>query len=86
MVFRNTTKSHKNYFQTSTGTFVVFLDTLDIQCPMIKFIYSEKATKCCKISTVDLSYVVPVKSMVEILPNVEAFSEYMNFKLYEPYA
>ena len=27
----------------------------------IKFIYSEKATKFCEISTVDLSYVVPVK-------------------------
>jgi hypothetical protein len=29
---------------------------------------------------------VQVKSMVEISQNVEAFSEYMNFKLYEPYA
>ena len=29
----------------------------------IKFIYSEKATKFCEISTVDLSYVVPVHSM-----------------------
>ena len=38
-----------------------------------------KATKFCKISTVDLSYVVPVKSMVEISQNVVAFSEYMNF-------
>ena len=32
------------------------------------------------ISTVDLSYVVPVKSTVEILQNFVAFSEYMNFK------
>ena len=39
---------------------------------LVKFIYSKKATKFCEISTVDLSYVVPVKSMV-------AFSEYMNF-------
>ena len=38
----------------------------------LKFIYSEKATKFCEISTVDLSYVVTVKSTV-------AFSEYMNF-------
>ena len=45
----------------------------------LKFIYSEKATKVCKISTVDLSYVVPVKSAVEILQNFVAFSEYMNF-------
>ena len=47
---------------------------------MLKFIYSEKATKFCEISTVDLSYVVPVKSTVEILQNFVAFSEYMNFK------
>ena len=46
--------------------------------PMFK--YSEKATKFCKISTVDLSYVVPVKSTVEISQNFVAFSEYMNFK------
>ena len=45
----------------------------------VKFIYSEKATKFCKISTVYLSYVVPVKSMLEILQNFVAFSEYMNF-------
>ena len=52
-------------------------------CPgnFVKFIYSEKATKFCEISTVDLSYVVPVKSTVEILQNVVAFSEYMNFSI-----
>ena len=32
----------------------------------VKFIYSEKATNFCEISTVDLSYVVMVKSTVEI--------------------
>ena len=46
---------------------------------LLKFIYSEKATKFCEISTVDLSYVVTVKSTVEILQNFVAFSEYMNF-------
>ena len=46
----------------------------------IKFIYSEKATNFCEISTIDLSYVVQVKSTVEILQNFLAFSEYMNFK------
>ena len=40
----------------------------------------KKATKFGKISTVDLFYVVTVKSMVEILQNFVAFSEYMNFK------
>ena len=38
--------------------------------------HSEKATKCCKISTLDLSY---VKSTVEISQNFVAFSEYINF-------
>ena len=46
---------------------------------ILKFMYSEKATKFCEISTVDLSNVVPVKSTVEILQNFLAFSEYMNF-------
>ena len=41
---------------------------------IIKFIYSEKATKLCEISPVDLSYVVPVKSTVEISQNFVAFS------------
>ena len=45
-----------------------------------KFIYSEKATKFCEISTLLLPYVVPVKSKVEILKNFVAFSECMNFK------
>ena len=45
----------------------------------LKFIYSEEATNFCKISIVDLSNVVPVKSTVEISQNFLAFSEYMNF-------
>ena len=45
----------------------------------IKFIYSEKATKFCKIFTLLLSYVVPVKSKVNISQNFVAFSECMNF-------
>ena len=45
---------------------------------LLKFIYSQKATKVCEISTVDLSYVVQVKSTVEISQNFVAFSEYMN--------
>ena len=42
-------------------------------------VYSEKATKCCEIFTLLLSYVVPVKSKVKISQNFVAFSEYMNF-------
>ena len=45
----------------------------------VKFIYSEKATNFGEISTVDLSYVVTVKSTVKISQNFVAFSEYMNF-------
>ena len=44
---------------------------------IIKFIYSEKTTKFCEIYA--LSYVVPVKSKVEISQNFVAFSEYMKF-------
>ena len=47
---------------------------------LLKFIYSEKATNFCEISTVDLSYVVTVKFTVEISQNFVAFSEYMNYK------
>ena len=46
---------------------------------MLKFIYSEKAKKFCEISTLLLSYVVPVKSKVEISQKFVAFSENMNF-------
>ena len=46
---------------------------------LLKFIYSEKATKVCEISTLLFSYVVPVKSKVEISQNFVAFSEYMIF-------
>ena len=46
---------------------------------VIKFIYSEKATKFCEIFTLLLPYVVPVKSKAKILQNFVAFSEYMNF-------
>jgi hypothetical protein len=46
----------------------------------VKFVYSEKATKFCKISTLLLSTVHTNKSKVEISQNFVAFSEYMNFK------
>ena len=41
----------------------------------VAFTYSEKARKFCEISTLLLSYVVPVKSRVEISQNFVAFSE-----------
>ena len=45
---------------------------------MLKFIYSEKATKFCQISTLIL-YVCTDKSQVEISHYFVAFSEYTSF-------
>ena len=60
--------------------FQIFLDyKIKFRHNFLKFIYSEKATKVCEISTEDLSYVVPVKSTEEISQTFVAFSEYMNF-------
>ena len=46
---------------------------------VLKFVYSEKATKFFEISTLLLSAVHTDKSKVEISQNFVAFSEYMNF-------
>ena len=46
---------------------------------ILKFIYSEKATNFCEISTSLLSVSTVDKSKVEILQNCVAFSEYTNF-------
>ena len=45
---------------------------------LLKFIYSQKATQFCKISTVDLTVTIQDKSMVVISRKFVAFSEYMN--------
>ena len=44
----------------------------------VKFIYSEKATKFCEISTLIWSVCTVDKSKVEISQNFVAFSEYTN--------
>ena len=46
---------------------------------MLKFIYSEKATKFLEISIIDLTVTTSYKSKVEISQKNVAFSEYMNF-------
>ena len=46
---------------------------------IVKFFYSEKATNFCKISTVNLSYVVKITSTMEISQNFVTISEFMNF-------
>ena len=43
------------------------------KCMWLKFIYSEKATKFCKITSTDCS------ATVEILQHFVAFSEYTKF-------
>ena len=50
-----------------------------IVSPLLKFIYSEKATKFCEISTLLLTVCTVDKSKVEISQNFVAFSEYTNF-------
>ena len=47
----------------------------------LMFIYSEEVTIFCKIFTLLLSYVVPVKSKVKISQSFVAFSEYMSFTI-----
>ena len=46
---------------------------------VIKFIYYEKVTKICEISTLLLSVCTVDKSKVEISQNFVAFSDYTNF-------
>ena len=47
----------------------------------LKFMYSEKATKFCKIFPLLLTTVHTVKIKGKISQNVVAFSEYMNFNI-----
>ena len=49
---------------------------------VLKFIYSEKATKFCEIFPLLFTAVLTVKSKGKILQNFVAFSEYMNFKTF----
>ena len=67
-----------NYLTVICWFFTVEKSTKFLIGP-IKFIYSEKATKFCKISTLLLIVCTVVKSKVEISQNFVAFSEYMNF-------
>ena len=46
---------------------------------MVKFIYSEKATKFCEIFPLLLTVCTAVKIKEKISKNFVAFSEYMNF-------
>jgi hypothetical protein len=48
---------------------------------ILKFIYSEKATKFCEIFPLFLTVCTVVKSKKKISQNFAAFSEYMNYKI-----
>ena len=69
-------------FQTSTFN----LRNFWFQCSfffyslLVKFVYSEKATKFCEIFPLLLTTVHTVKSKRKISQNFVGFSEYMNFK------
>ena len=67
-------KMHSANCNTNLNGFNFFLKE-----HFLKFIYSEKATKFCEISTVDLTITTLDKSTVDISQNFVAFSEYMNF-------
>ena len=47
---------------------------------LLKFIYSEKATKSCETFPLLLTVCTVVKSKGKISQNFVAFSEYINFK------
>ena len=49
---------------------------------IVKFIYSEKATKFCEIFSLILTTAYTVKSKGKISQNLVAFSEYINFKYF----
>jgi hypothetical protein len=69
------------YSQICTKFQLPFLGKNYIQsiCTLIKFIYSEKATKFSEIFPLLLTTVHTVKSNGKSLQNFVAFSEYMNF-------
>ena len=52
---------------------------MDVPQCLLKFIYSEKATKFCEIFLLLLTVCTVVKSKGKISKNFVAFSEYMNF-------
>ena len=57
----------------------IFLNVSQFIIHVLKFLYSEKATKFCEIFPLILTTVHTVKSKGEISQNFVAFSEYMNF-------
>ena len=59
------------------------LEDFETQFFIVRFIYSEKATKYCEIFTSLLTGTTEDKSKVKISQNFVAFSEYMNLKIFK---
>ena len=70
------TPLHLRFNFVKSQPFLVYLGASSVS-----FIYSEKATKFCEMSTLLLITVHRVKSKVDFLQNFVAFTEYMNFNI-----
>ena len=68
---------HKGHPQTVLKESPLCPQIFRLICPqfLIEFLKLKTATNFCEISTLDWSYVVLVKSTVEILRNLVAFSD-----------
>ena len=78
---KGTEKGEESYVWKCVTIYTCTLDYLIIVRTVLqlKFIYSEKATKFCKIFPLLMTVCTVVKSKGKILQNFVAFSEYMNF-------
>ena len=83
--YKNRELGHLQVNVKSTGEFQQFFRQINtgrtwtFYALLLKFIYSEKATKFCEIFPLLLTTVHTVKSKGKISQNFVAFSEYMNF-------
>ena len=68
-------KMHICFFVHEICTAIIFLITTFF---FRSYVFLRRP-QFCEISTYNLSYVLPVKYLVEILQNFVVFSEYMNF-------
>ena len=73
--YEKTAIKYQKYYTFAKFHYFLNFEILPNDVQQLKFIYSEKATKFWG----NLSYVVSVKSKVNISQNIVAFSEYINF-------
>ena len=80
LIFHQAFPANMHYFLSRIPIgWLIVSNLLSKKICTLKFVYSEKATKFCEISTLLLSTVHTDKCKVEISQNFVAFSEYMNF-------